>query len=493
MRTVRASARRIDASLFEAVRYLYLLHAAGAYQHEAVTSLAEYAPRFGPAAEEFCYAVSCMHCGMCPHDALLEMGKTTKSRRLKQFAEGYASAVRVTGTAVPFLSTEMERMEEERRISQKRYLSTLGVFAEMYLVLFVAAPLCAVIAGMVLGMLSGSGEEFLALAAYLFLPLGTAAFLLLLDSIGEPVKIRRTDFAGPKSRRKPEEWERVLQSADRRERLREFLRRPAAGFIENPDRVYLASLPAGVLFALPFTDMPYIWTAVFLLTVFVPFAVFHTIGGRKRSAGNAALPEFCRRTADAVSQGMPVADALHLAAAEDTSRLEGEFLRLSGDIRFGDTVSSALFSFADRCRLPAADKTAVILTEVSRFSPDVSAPIQRFADGESAKLLAEDERKSEMAPYTVVMYLGFLVFLFVAVILLTVFLEALSPVSGMAEGEYAQLLVQAVLIHGVCTGISAGKIAEGSVFAGVKHACILFAAGVLVFLILAFCGILPLL
>lgn len=491
MRKVRPSAGRIDASLFDAVQYLSLLHREGAYQHEAVASLARYAPLFGPAAEEFGYAVSSMHCGMCMHDALLEMGRTTKSRRLREFAEGYAAAVRVCGSAVPFLSAEAERMEKEREVSRKRYLSSLGVFSEMYLVLFVAAPVCSVIAGMIFGMLAESGEVFLELTAYLLLPLGTAAFLLVIDSIGEGT-VRQTKLRDAGGRRKQEKWERLLQNADRRHSRREFFRHPAKVFLENPDRVYLASLPAGVMFALPFTDMPFLWTAVFLLIVFVPFAVFHTVSGRRRAAAEAALPGFCRRTADAVLQGMPAADALHLAAAEDVSPLAPEFLRLSGDIRFGDPVSTALFSFADRCRLPAAEKLAVILTEASRFSPDVSGALLRFADDLSAKLLADGERKSGMAPYTAVMYLGYLVFLLVSVILLSVFLETLAPLTGMESAGYAQILIHAVLIHGICTGAAAGKIGEGSVFAGIKHACILFAAGVLVFLILAFCGILPL-
>ena len=44
------SKRRIDATLFDAVQYLYILHKSGASQYEAVKSLSENSEYFGDAA-----------------------------------------------------------------------------------------------------------------------------------------------------------------------------------------------------------------------------------------------------------------------------------------------------------------------------------------------------------------------------------------------------------------------------------------------------------
>ena len=497
MRRIRPSARRIDASLFDAVQYLSVLHAGGAYQHEAVISLAKYSAYFGPAAEEFSFVVSAMNSGLCLYDALHEMGRTTRSSRLRQFVQGYAASVRVTGSAVSYLSSEVSRMREERRIAQTKYLESLAVFAEIYLTLFVAAPLFAVIAGLVLGILSGSGIQYLLLTVYLFLPFGTAAYLILLDSMKETVHVRNRNIstaASPVSCSADERMAR-LRKYDRRLRLRKFIRHPFVYFIRHPDSIYLFSMPAGIVLSLPFTESPYLWTGVFLLTVFVPFAVFHTLNSRYRRISDAALPVFCSRISDTVQQGLPLASAIHFAADEDISSLKADFRRLSADIRFGDTVTSALFSFASRIQLLSADKMVIYLTEVSRFSPDASFALNALVNDASASLLADEERRQGMSLYSVVMYLGWFVFLFVAVILLTVFLDIFSSASGtllVSAETYASLIIQAVLIHGICTGLTAGKISEGSVFAGVKHACVLFGLGTLVFLLLSAYGIVTL-
>ena len=52
------SKRRIDATLFDAVQYLYILHKSGASQYEAVKSLSENSEYFGDAAREFSQVIS---------------------------------------------------------------------------------------------------------------------------------------------------------------------------------------------------------------------------------------------------------------------------------------------------------------------------------------------------------------------------------------------------------------------------------------------------
>ena len=52
------SKRRIDAALFDAVQYLYILHKSGASQYEAIKSLSENSEYFGDAAREFSQVIS---------------------------------------------------------------------------------------------------------------------------------------------------------------------------------------------------------------------------------------------------------------------------------------------------------------------------------------------------------------------------------------------------------------------------------------------------
>ncbi len=186
------SKRRIDATLFDAVQYLYILHKSGASQYEAVKSLSENSEYFGDAAREFSQVISDTELGVGIHDALLSLD--TPSKKLRRFAAGYAAAVRTTGNAVPYLEDMVNTMREEQRILQEKYLSSLGVFAEIYLTLFVAGPLFAVIAGMVLGIISSADTVGLSAVIYAVLPLGAVAYLILLDSMDNTVSIPHRNF-----------------------------------------------------------------------------------------------------------------------------------------------------------------------------------------------------------------------------------------------------------------------------------------------------------
>ena len=480
------SKRRIDATLFDAVQYLYILHKSGASQYEAVKSLSENSEYFGDAAREFSLVISDTELGVGIHDALLSLN--TPSKKLRRFAAGYAAAVRTTGNAVSYLEDMVNTMREEQRILQEKYLSSLGVFAEIYLTLFVAGPLFAVIAGMVLGIISSADTVGLSAVIYAVLPLGAVAYLILLDSMDNTVSIPHRNFpelkvfAGSTAVHAEGEEKKFasLKSYEKRLERNAVLKKPLSYFIEYPERIFFISLPAGILFSLPITESPYLWTAVFLMTVFVPFAVFHTIQTARQRKAEASIPDFCRRLAESISQGMTLADAVCLSADDETGSLKRELKRVSYEIIWGETAVSALIRFANRMRLSSVNRIVVLIKESGRFSSDASDMLSLTASEEKMRFLASENRRNSMSMYTVIMYLAYFVFLFVTVVMLTVFLEAMS-VTAVPTEIYETLLVNAVLIHGICSGLAAGKLAEESVFAGVKHACIMFAAGTAVF------------
>ena len=485
------SKRRIDATLPDAVQYLYILHKSGANQYEAVKSLSENAAYFGDAATEFSRVISDTELGIGIHEALKHLSLDTPSKKLRRFVAGYAASVRTTGDAVPYLEDMVSSMREEQRILQEKYLSSLGVFAEIYLTLFVAGPLFAVIAGMVLGIISSADTLGLSAIIYAVLPLGAVAYLILLDSMDSTVSIPHRNFSEPKvfagsaavQTAGEEKQFASLKAYEKRRMRNEISENPFRYFIEYPERIFCISLPLGILFTLPITENPYLWTAVFLLTVFVPFAVFYTLQTIRQRKAEASVPDFCRRTSEYISQGMTLADSVCLAAENETGILKREVKRVSSEIIWGDTAVSALIRFANRIRLSSVNRMVILIKESGRFSSDASDMLSLNASEEKKRFLSAENRRNSMSMYTVIIYLAYFVFLFVTVVMLTVFLEAMSVTSVPTE-IYETLLVNAVLIHGICSGIAAGKLAEESVFAGVKHACIMFAAGTVVFLAL---------
>jgi flagellar protein FlaJ len=112
----------------------------------------------------------------------------------------------------------------------------------------------------------------------------------------------------------------------------------------------------------------------------------------------------------------------------------------------------------------------------------------------------ERERRQEMLTYLVVIYISFFVFLGIIVALTVAFIPAIEaaggsggigevggggiPGAGVDTGiiggigqvetdAYEVLFFHAAAIQGVCSGLAAGQLGEGTVSDGVKHATLL--------------------
>ncbi|MCK5660154.1 MAG: secretion system protein, partial [Methanosarcinales archaeon] len=107
------------------------------------------------------------------------------------------------------------------------------------------------------------------------------------------------------------------------------------------------------------------------------------------------------------------------------------------------------------------------------------------------------ERLNNILMYVIVVYISFFVFLLIAYVLSTVFLDTMpapidtSDISGATTGfasfdkdQYTQLLYHATLIQGFFSGLVSGQLGEGNVYSGLKHSLIMVFIGYLAFNVL---------
>ena len=104
------------------------------------------------------------------------------------------------------------------------------------------------------------------------------------------------------------------------------------------------------------------------------------------------------------------------------------------------------------------------------------------------------ERSASVHSQIVTSYLIFFVFIFILIILQTFLIPALggqtgeglpgglgTGVSENAAEIYNQGFVSFIIIQGFFAGLATGKMAEGSVIAGLKHSVLLIAVGYTLF------------
>ncbi|WP_144902300.1 type II secretion system F family protein [Halobellus captivus] len=251
------------------------------------------------------------------------------------------------------------------------------------------------------------------------------------------------------------------------------------------------------------TDGPIVLaTAVVLVGV----AIAHEVQKRRTHAIEADMPDFLDRMASINEAGVTVVGCLKRLSTADLGRLGDEIARVWRDVRWGSSVSDALVRMERRTHAPTVSRAVTLIRNAMAASGDISPVLHIAADEAQETRRLRRERRQEMVTYLVVIYISFLVFLGIVVALTVAFIPAIEaagqssgPTPGQISGvdtgvigglrsvntdAYELLFFHIAAIQGVCSGLVAGQLGEGSVADGLKHASVLLLIAYAVFAVL---------
>lgn len=189
--TVRAGSRagRLDEQIPYALNYMATMSQAGMTPERIFGTLAAQ-PIYGEMAEE---------AGLIERDlkvlgkdiveALADAAQRSPSRKLRDFYQGALTTLTTGGDLGSYLAAKRDQYLQDHRQDQKRFLDDLGVLAEGYVTVVVAAPLLFLIMVTVMISLSGGGDPLGVgyLVVLLGLPVAHAGFTLTIDLISPEV------------------------------------------------------------------------------------------------------------------------------------------------------------------------------------------------------------------------------------------------------------------------------------------------------------------
>jgi len=108
----------------------------------------------------------------------------TPSIKFQDFIQGIITTSNSGGSLKSYFMAKSEQYQRDNRVETKRTLQTLGVLAESYVTVVVAAPLFLIVMMSVMGMMGNeSGITFLWLVTLLMIPLGQFLFIFILNGI----------------------------------------------------------------------------------------------------------------------------------------------------------------------------------------------------------------------------------------------------------------------------------------------------------------------
>lgn len=173
-------ARDLDAKLPYALNYLATLASAGATPQALFASLARQ-PIYGAAAREAARITRDIE--LLGHDVVTAMaraGERTASAKWQDLLQGAITALTSGGDLRTYFRDKAEQFLLDNRHEQKRFLEGLGVLAECFVTVVVAAPLFLIVILSVMTSLGGSVQQTVLVGYTLVLvvlPLAQAGFV----------------------------------------------------------------------------------------------------------------------------------------------------------------------------------------------------------------------------------------------------------------------------------------------------------------------------
>jgi len=304
----------------------------------------------------------------------------------------------------------------------------------------------------------------------------------------------------------------ILEALERRRRknkLITFFRDPIEVIRENPVRLgYLSGALGGCLMLISYIyglELVAPFDAYILsgIVAFVPPAYYVYSEQKRIRKAEDAFPELLRDLAQAKRAGLSLIDAVTLTAEGEYGVLTEGMRRIATQLTWGVPFEDTLRMFAERYPTRIIKRSIEMIIEGYRTGGEVGEVLKIAADDVMELKSLEKRRIADMSPYVMVCYVTFFVFLGVLLVLYHSFIptmvEAGEAVAEAGAGGRGGVMIRGVnvemlkmlffhcgVIQGISSGLVAGKLGEGKVIAGLKHAVILASAAFGLFALLKF-------
>lgn len=179
--------RALESSLPTASSFLAAMASAGVAPDKAFLALANENIRLEIAKEAEKITRNIEILGYDLLTALEYAAENSPSKVYSAFLEGLVSVVTSGGDMTGYLTNETRSLMREKVREEKEFIESLGVVAELFLVIGVVTPIFVVIMLAVLAiMASDSGSQgtiLMALLTYVLIPIGMSVIIILVDGM----------------------------------------------------------------------------------------------------------------------------------------------------------------------------------------------------------------------------------------------------------------------------------------------------------------------
>jgi flagellar protein FlaJ len=231
-----------------------------------------------------------------------------------------------------------------------------------------------------------------------------------------------------------------------------------------------------------------------LIAIIPPFLIFY--GKYKISKEiEEQFIIFVTDLTESIDSGMTLPIALKHASTKDYRSLTSYVKEIESKVDWGIPFEKALHIFSGKVKSTPIKRSVSTIIETYKVGGKISDTLRAIGQSLLEINKIKQERSASVQAQLVTSYLIFFVFIFILLILQTFLIPALgtmeAPTLGEVAGEptvpaelYTQTFVNFILVQGFFAGLATGKMAEGSLMAGLKHSIVLIVIGYTIFSVL---------
>jgi flagellar protein FlaJ len=537
-------AKRIDRELPSIIVLCYALARGGLNAVDIFRAVRDERETYGEASVEFGIVVRDVE--WLGHDlvsALQHAADTTPSATLRGFFEGLISILNSGADPQSYFKHQAEAQLAQGEMHLEKDLEQAGLLAEVYVSGLLVLPLLLIVVLSGLAPLGGGGESFIPIITFALIPLGTLVYLLMLETLmpadahlvpkvePSPLADFGTDSVPTRSVVLPAPWRmgardlgvgegphalararwlRIRVFAERMsQRLQAAWRRFFTRMVSKPlDALEfsgfiglgIAGIGGGLAWSQGMRGEPLavfatgLLLAAALCTV-LPVSVFHEMRVRRARKVEKGLPDALGKLAGFNDRGIGLLQSFMILGKSSSGPLAVELRAVEKDVSWNGNLGGALRRLRLRVNTVTMAKLGILLERASRATSNLKDVLAIAATDAAKTEGLRARRRQAMVSYVIVVYIVFAVFLYVVYMVADLFYgpsglgaaAAASTSGGLSAGLDARsaklLFMQASIVQGACCGLVAGRLGEGHVLSGLKHAVFMGVTAWLVFVL----------
>ena len=230
---------------------------------------------------------------------------------------------------------------------------------------------------------------------------------------------------------------------------------------------------------IPTNKWAYLTIGLGILIIITPPSIINLIRQRRINLIDREIPLVLSELSDGTRAGLTLIEAIERSAKLSKTPLRNTLTQTLTKIKLGLNIEDALNITAKKLESKFSTHFIEILKQTLKSGGNITETLSTSAKLYKELLLFNEEKRTELRPYTFIIYLSFTIYLIIAYITVNQFILTLTktPTTGFIAlinpNFYYAIFFYTSLMQAIFGGLVIGKITEGTTKAGLIHTTIM--------------------